>query len=68
VDHGGAFPFKGNGQGYDANDYLTSFGTGLRLALGERLSGRLIFAIPIGHQEDLRHEMRIHFTLQAELL
>ncbi|WP_300673183.1 ShlB/FhaC/HecB family hemolysin secretion/activation protein [Desulfoluna sp.] len=68
VDHGGAFPFKGNGQGVDANDYLTSFGTGLRLALGERLSGRLIIAIPVGHQEDLRHEARIHFTLHAELL
>jgi len=68
IDHGGAFPFKGNGEGYNANDYLTSFGAGLRMALGERFSGRLIAGIPVGYQEGNRHDVRFHFTLQAELL
>jgi len=68
VDHGGAFPFKGNGEEYGADDFLTSVGAGLRIELGKRLSGRLVFGIPVGHQDGNGNEVRIHFTLQAELL
>lgn len=68
VDHGGAFPFKGNGEGYGAEDFLTSVGAGLRLELGKGLSGRLVVGLPVGHRKDRVNEARVHFTLQAELM
>lgn len=67
LDHGGAFPFKGNGEGSNRDDYLTSVGVGFNFALGERLSGRLAVGFPLNDREksDGKDSPTVHFYIQA---
>ena len=62
VDHGGAFPYKGNSQSIDNDDFLTSIGTGLNLNFSKYLSGKVLLALPLQNREN---ERLIHFYLQS---
>lgn len=64
IDHGGAFPFKGNDQGSSSDDYLTSIGFGLNLYNSKYLSGKLVVGIPIDSPKE-RHGLQIEFYLQS---
>ncbi len=64
-DHGGAFPYKGNNEGTDRDDFLTSVGFGVQLNLGEKLQGRLLIAQPLFKRDDNEDDVRVHFYLQS---
>lgn len=68
VDHGGAFPFKGNGESINHNDFLTSAGFGFIVNLTRYLSGRVDFGFPIGDHKPDPGTVRIHFSLRSEIL
>lgn len=64
-DTGAAFPFKGNNQGIDSDDFLASVGAGLSIDLGRQLRGRLVAGVPIISRDDNADEPRMHFYLQS---
>lgn len=64
-DNGAAFPFKGNNQGIDSDDFLASVGAGLSIDFGRQLRGRLVAGVPIIGRDDNADEPRIHFYLQS---
>ncbi len=64
-DHGGAFPYKGGGESYDDQDFLTGAGFGLNLELPKYLSGRAYVAWPIGGRQEKIDDVRFHFFVQA---
>ncbi len=66
VDHGGAFPYKGNGQGWNSTDYLTSVGFGALLNFTKVLSGQVYVGVPTSENRG-ESGPRINFTLQAAL-
>lgn len=65
VDHGGAFPFKGNNQGITKDDFLTSAGFGLLLNFSKTLSGRLEIGFPLVERLG-EGSPRLHFVLQSQ--
>ena len=69
LDHGGAFPFKGNDESTDNNDFLTSVGFGVNINLSRKLTGKVVVGIPLSHRDDVDGEddPRIHFILQSIL-
>jgi hemolysin activation/secretion protein len=66
IDHGGAFPFKGNNQGTSGEDYLTSIGMGANFGYSQYLSGKLVIGVPIDPPED-EGGVKIEFYLQSVL-
>lgn len=68
VDHGGAFPYKGDGESIDHKDFLTSVGGGVIFQLSQYLSGRLYIGFPLGEREENQDEARVHFFVQSNLL
>ena len=61
IDHGGVYPFKGNGESRDSDDSITSIGTGLAMNLSEAMSGRLVLADPLDTRTDNEDGPIIHF-------
>lgn len=68
VDHGGAFPYKGNGESIDHKDFLTSVGGGVIFQLSQYLSGRLYVGVPLGEREEGQDDAKVHFFIQSNLL
>jgi hemolysin activation/secretion protein len=66
VDHGGAFPFKGNDESIDDDDFLTSVGGGINLDLGPQLQARLVVGFPLSSRDDGEDDPRLHFYLQSQ--
>ncbi len=64
-DHGAAFPFKGNNEDTDRDDYLTSVGLGLQINLGPKLRGRIVVAQPLFQREDNEDGTTLHFYLES---
>jgi len=67
VDHGGAFPYKGNNESIDHNDFLTSTGFGFTLNLTKYLTGRIDVGFPLGNHESDPDTVRVHFSLRSEI-
>jgi len=68
ADHGGAFPFKGGGEGINHNDFLTSTGFGMILNFTKYLAGRVDFGFPIGDYASDPGTVRVHFSVRSDLL
>jgi hemolysin activation/secretion protein len=66
LDHGGTFPYKGNGKGTNGEDYLTSIGMGANFGYTKYLSGKLVLGVPIDPPED-QDGVKIEFYLQSVL-
>lgn len=63
LDHGAAFPFKGNDEPVDCTDFLTSVGIGA--AFNARgVSGKIVLGIPARGKNTLA---RLHIFVQASL-
>ncbi|MGM0603388.1 MAG: ShlB/FhaC/HecB family hemolysin secretion/activation protein [Bacillota bacterium] len=60
LDHGGVFPYKGNEEDIDKDDYLTSTGQGINFSFGRNISAQIVFALPL----DKKGGPRVHFSLQ----
>lgn len=65
LDHGGAFPFKGNNESIDEDDFLTSLGGGFSLNLGRQTQARLVVGFPVGSRDDGEDSPTLHFFLQS---
>jgi hemolysin activation/secretion protein len=65
VDHGGAFPYKGNDESIDHTDYLTSVGGGMLFQFSQYLGGRVYLGVPLGERENDQDSLRLHFFLQS---
>lgn len=63
IDHGGAFPFKGNNAGTDSSDYITSIGGGLNISFSETVSARFALGIPLKTRDDGEDDPMLHFYL-----
>lgn len=64
LDHGAAFPYKGNEEPIDSSDFLTSIGIGATVSLTDRMTGNVIVGVPIGPEAG---SVRIYFTIQHTL-
>lgn len=65
VDHGAAFPYRGDGASSRHEDFITGAGVGLSMDFSKRLTGRIDLGFPLDrHGEDI-DSFRIHFTLQS---
>jgi hemolysin activation/secretion protein len=64
-DHGGAFPFKGNNQSIDSDDFLTSVGIGLDLKLFNKVSAKFMVGVPLHSREDGNDSASGHFYIEA---
>ena len=67
LDHGGAFPYKGNNQGPDSNDFLTSVGLGANIKFSKVTSGKIVFGLPLSSPKEYDQKLRVHFFLQTLL-
>lgn len=65
-DNGGAFAYKGNGQGIDHRDFLTSVGFGATINFSPATSGKLVFGFPIDPPLGQKH-LRIEYFMQSIL-
>jgi hemolysin activation/secretion protein len=65
LDHGAAIAFKGNGEGSDRDDFLTSVGVGLDFQLSKVVSAHITAGKPLIHREDENDSGRVNFNLQA---
>jgi hemolysin activation/secretion protein len=61
IDHGGAFPYKGDGHSTGSEDYITSVGIGLSMNLSREVSGRMVLADPLKPREDGEDDPMFHF-------
>jgi hemolysin activation/secretion protein len=65
VDHGAAFPYRGDGASSLHEDFITGAGIGLSMNFSKRLTGKIDLGFPLArHGEDI-DSFRIHFTLQS---
>lgn len=65
LDHGGAFPFKGNNQSINSDDFLTSIGAGLDIRAFGKTSAFLTVGIPLDNRLDGQDDIQAHFSLQT---
>jgi hemolysin activation/secretion protein len=65
IDHGGAFPHKGNSVGLNHNDFLTGTGLGLIVNLTKYFYGRINLGFPLTNRGDAKETMRWHFYLSS---
>ncbi len=63
LDNGGVYPYKGNDESINQNDYLTSAGLGLTVHFTRKISAKLEVGFPIGDEEQKKG--RIHFSMQS---
>lgn len=68
VDHGGAFPFKGNNTSTNGSDYITSVGIGLNVNFSKQMSARLVLAEPIKERDDGEDNPMLHFYISYIVL
>lgn len=64
IDHGGAFPFKGNDEGINKDDFLTSVGGGVNINFDRRTQGRLVVGFPVQSRDDGEDTPTLHFYVQ----
>lgn len=64
LDHGAAYPYKGDGGQITSEDYLTSIGIGVKAGLFDRILGHLVIGQPVGREG---HATRVHLSMQASL-
>jgi len=65
VDHGAAFPYKGNGVSISSEDFITGTGIGLSINFSKYLTGRIDLGFPLEkHGRDI-DSFQIHFSLQS---
>lgn len=65
IDHGGAFPFKGNDEVIDSSDFLTSFGVGITHNFSSEHMAKLVLGLPLQHGNE--NSPRLHFVWQSVL-
>lgn len=65
IDHGGAFPYKGNNQSIDSDDFLTSCGMGITHKFLSEHVVKLALGLPLQHQ--YKNSPRLHFIWQSIL-
>jgi hemolysin activation/secretion protein len=65
LDHGAAIPFKGNNEGTNRDDFLTSLGVGLNFQIADTLSVQLTAAKPLMSRKDKNDSGRVNFTIQT---
>lgn len=65
VDHGGAFPYKGNNESIDSDDFLTSCGIGITHNFSSEHMARLALGLPLQH--NYANSPRLHFIWQTVL-
>ena len=63
VDHGAAFPFKGNNIGTHRSDYISSVGLGINMNISKALSARLVLAAPVEDRDDGQDKPMLHFYI-----
>jgi len=63
ADHGGAFPYRGDGASTKSNDYLTSVGMGLRIKLTRFATARLYWGFGMNPHKQGENRCRFHFDL-----
>ncbi len=61
LDHGGVFPYKGNEEEINHDDYLTSTGLGFLVNIKKNLTGKIVLGLPL----ELDDEPAFHFSLQT---
>ena len=65
IDHGAAFPYKGNGASSSHEDFITGVGVGLSMNFSRYLTGKMDLGFPFAkHGRDI-DSFQIHFTLQS---
>lgn len=64
VDHGAAFPYKGDSLSTDSDDYLTAAGFGVVLGLDWGLTGRIDVGFPFAQRDDDSSDPKVHLLLQ----
>ncbi len=65
IDHGAAFPYKGNGVSCSHKDFITGTGVGVFMNLSKYMTGRIDLGFPLDkHGEDI-DSFQIHFTLSS---
>ena len=65
IDHGAAFPYKGNGVSSSHEDFITGTGVGVSMNFSKYLTGRIDLGIPLDkHGKDI-DSFQVHFTLQS---
>lgn len=65
IDHGAAFPSKGNGVSSSHEDFITGTGVGVSMNFSKYLTGRIDLGFPLDkHGKDI-DSFQIHFTLQS---
>ena len=67
LDHGGAFPYRGEDGHITENDFLTGAGIGARFNISDYMTGRVSLGFPLDqneHDPDPRSPW-IHFGIQA---
>jgi len=65
LDHGAAFPYKGDGEGVGSDDFLTSIGIGVDFSINDVAAVHVSAGKPLMRREDDEDGGRINFTLQA---
>jgi len=63
--YGGAFPYKGNGEGVDSDGFLTSIGIRVNFSINDVATVHISAGKPLMRGEDEEDGGRINFTLQA---
>ncbi len=69
ADHGGAFPYKGNNESINKNDFLTgvNVGVGLNLNFTKYLSGKVSMGVPLQTYRTACGGARFYFYFQSAL-
>lgn len=67
LDHGGTFPYKGNDESINSDDFLTSAGFGFDFKFTQYFSGRISCGIPLVSRDDNQDGASIHFYIQSKL-
>lgn len=62
VDHGAAFPYRGDDGPVEGSDYITSFGLGATMRFTNRTSGNLVLGLPLRGEDG---PPKIHFVIQT---
>ncbi|SEA82990.1 Hemolysin activation/secretion protein [Desulfuromusa kysingii] len=65
IDHGAAFPYKGNNLSSNHEDFIIGTGIGLSINWSQYLTGRIDLGFPLAKHGDDIDSFRIHFTLQS---
>lgn len=64
LDHGAAFPYKGNDEPIEGSDYITSFGLGANVRFTDSISGNFIVGMPARAEDG---SINVHFLIQTSI-